>query len=55
LCTLVVPVGFGKMNIQHKSLQGNVLIKSVAGTDYLPSCLALPLKLDWLLERKFKI
>jgi hypothetical protein len=30
-------------------------MKSAAGTVYLPSRFALPLKLDWLLERKFKI
>jgi hypothetical protein len=55
LYTLVVPVGFGKRNIQDKSLQGNVFIKSATGTDYFPTFLGLPLQLDWRLERKFKI
>jgi hypothetical protein len=56
LCTLVVVVGFGKTNIQDKSLQGNVFIKSATGnTDYIPTFLALPLQLDWPLDRKFNI
>jgi hypothetical protein len=43
------------MNIQDKSLQGNVFIGPATDTHYFPTFLALPSQLDWRLEKKFKI